>query len=272
MSSPAIATAAGADAPAPGTLTVLLSPQPGLKSRPQSARPDRRRGCRPARTHPHACAPRSVHDLRPRGFARRLRGDCWRRPRRRAGARPLTHSILRRSGPWSRCRRRRRWCGGRRADGAGAARRIRTAPVRVNAATPLVVTLSLTYVRDPTRDDAAVRAGCNAALLDPDSGLFGVNAVGIGQVIYDSQIYAACLCGAGRRRGARARVSDWPAVRAVPADLLRLASFRLRTTSGAAELHGASARPRRGRASSRCRTTATTYCCRGRHERHRRQL
>jgi len=33
----------------------------------------------------------------------------------------------------------------------------------------------------------------HAALLDPDAGLLGVNVVGIGQVFYDSQVYAACL-------------------------------------------------------------------------------
>jgi hypothetical protein len=31
------------------------------------------------------------------------------------------------------------------------------------------------------------------ALLDPDSGLLGINVVGIGEIFYDSQIYAACL-------------------------------------------------------------------------------
>jgi hypothetical protein len=32
-----------------------------------------------------------------------------------------------------------------------------------------------------------------AALLDPEKGLLGLNVLGIGQSIYDSQLYAACV-------------------------------------------------------------------------------
>ena len=56
-----------------------------------------------------------------------------------------------------------------------------------------MITLSLYYVLDPTIDDATVRAGLTAALVDPDQGLFGVNVIGINQSVYDSQIEAACL-------------------------------------------------------------------------------
>jgi hypothetical protein len=48
-------------------------------------------------------------------------------------------------------------------------------------------------VIDPRRDAAAVLAAVRAALIDPDAGLLGVNVVGIGEVYYDSQVYAACL-------------------------------------------------------------------------------
>jgi hypothetical protein len=64
-------------------------------------------------------------------------------------------------------------------------------PVDIKPAMPIEARISLTYVRDPRRDDATVQASLTAALLDPDIGLFGAN-VGIGQVFYDSQIYAAC--------------------------------------------------------------------------------
>jgi hypothetical protein len=55
------------------------------------------------------------------------------------------------------------------------------------------MTLSLTYLRDPSFADATVLAGVTAALTDPDTGLLGVSQLGIGQAIYDSQIEAACL-------------------------------------------------------------------------------
>lgn len=65
--------------------------------------------------------------------------------------------------------------------------------LKISAATPLTMQLSLTYLRDPRYPDPAVQAGLTAALLDPDEGLFGANVVGIGEVFYDSQIAAACL-------------------------------------------------------------------------------
>src|SRR5207302_870485 len=64
---------------------------------------------------------------------------------------------------------------------------------RVVAAKAVVMTLGLTVVFDPRRDAGAVRDAVRAALVDPDAGLLGVNAVGIGQVFYDSQVHAACL-------------------------------------------------------------------------------
>ncbi len=54
-------------------------------------------------------------------------------------------------------------------------------------------TRSLTYLRDPRHEDSVVRAALHDALVDPDGGLFGANAIRIGAVIYDSQIYQTCL-------------------------------------------------------------------------------
>ena len=65
--------------------------------------------------------------------------------------------------------------------------------VPVLAASGINTVISLTYGRASRYLDAVVLSALHAALLDPDKGLFGVNAVGIGQVFYDSQIYAACL-------------------------------------------------------------------------------
>jgi hypothetical protein len=66
---------------------------------------------------------------------------------------------------------------------------------RVIFETALGVTsiLSLTYVRDPRYADSAVQAGLMAALADPVAGLFAPANLGIGQPIYQSQIAAACL-------------------------------------------------------------------------------
>jgi hypothetical protein len=64
---------------------------------------------------------------------------------------------------------------------------------RVRAANPVRRSLSLTIVYDPRRDPTVVQKAVHDALLDPDSGLLGVNMIGIGQAIYDSQIYATCF-------------------------------------------------------------------------------
>ena len=53
--------------------------------------------------------------------------------------------------------------------------------------------LSLAYLRDPRYADSAVQAGLMTALADPSAGLFAPAKVGIGQPIYQSQIAAACL-------------------------------------------------------------------------------
>ncbi len=55
------------------------------------------------------------------------------------------------------------------------------------------MTLSLTIVYDARHDGATVQGAVHDALVDPDAGLLGVNVIGIGQVFYDSQVYAACL-------------------------------------------------------------------------------
>jgi hypothetical protein len=67
----------------------------------------------------------------------------------------------------------------------------------VETATPVDMKLSLTFLCDSTLDAAAIKTALTAALTDPDKGLFGARAIGIGQVIYDSQIVAACLNVAG---------------------------------------------------------------------------
>jgi predicted phage baseplate assembly protein len=66
-------------------------------------------------------------------------------------------------------------------------------PISIKPANPVQISIALTFVRDPRYLDAVVLAGVQAALADPSVGLFGSNVVQIGQIFYDSQIYAACL-------------------------------------------------------------------------------
>lgn len=69
-------------------------------------------------------------------------------------------------------------------------------PVVVKLATAVAVQLNLTLVVDPKYDAPTVAAGVTSALTDPQNGLLGAS-IGIGQTIYDSQIYESCLSVAG---------------------------------------------------------------------------
>jgi predicted phage baseplate assembly protein len=218
---------AGADAPAPDTLTVLLSPQPGLKSVRNPLAPTGGADAdSPARIR--TLAPRSVMTFGRavsladyEAIAASAPGVVQVKAAYAfdAGAqRPIVTLYV--------------------AGDAGAVGAVKAAlaaaadpnrPVRIAAATPLVATISLTYVRDPTRDDTSVRAGLHAALLDPDRGLFGVNVVGIGQVFYDSQIYAACCAVPGITAVHSLSFETGPRFVPLRLSVLRLASFLTRS-------------------------------------------
>src|SRR5271165_3227975 len=66
-------------------------------------------------------------------------------------------------------------------------------PVSVVLATSVPLTITLTLLVSPNYDLNAVAALAVTALTDPNTGLFGANNIGIGQAVYRSQIYAACL-------------------------------------------------------------------------------
>ena len=66
-------------------------------------------------------------------------------------------------------------------------------PVVVNLAMAVPASLSLTLLVDPSYLPADVKTAVTAALIDPDHGLLGARVIGIGQVIFESQIYEACL-------------------------------------------------------------------------------
>jgi predicted phage baseplate assembly protein len=66
-------------------------------------------------------------------------------------------------------------------------------PVLVLQAIPITARIIFSLRVDPRFQPAPVIAGVQAALLDPDTGLFGLNRVRIGQFVFRSQIYDACL-------------------------------------------------------------------------------
>jgi hypothetical protein len=70
-------------------------------------------------------------------------------------------------------------------------------PVVVALASPVYADLSLTLEVDRDRDPEVVRAAVSAALLDPQAPPFGAEVARIGQPIYNSEIYEACLGVAG---------------------------------------------------------------------------
>jgi hypothetical protein len=182
---------AGAEVPAPGTLTVVLQPQPGLKSIRNPVAPGGGADADP---------PDKVRRLAPRSVLTFNRAVSLEDYEVIAGSAP---GVRRAKAAFSFDAAAQRpsiniWVG----DDGGAVAAARTAisgaadpnrPVAIALASQLEAVLSLTYLRDPRYDDAKVKTALHHALLDPDQGLFGVNVVDIGEAFYDSQIYAACL-------------------------------------------------------------------------------
>jgi len=181
----------GAAAPAAGSLTVVLKPVPGL------------RGVR----NPVAVGggsdpdpPGKVRQLAPRSvltFNRAVSVDDFQTIAAQAPGVVRAKAAVS-FDPLAQRPRVTVWVG----DDAGAVTAARSALAatadpnrlpRVVLAQAVVMTLSLTVVTDPTYQPQPVMDAVHAALLDPDAGLLGVNVVGIGQVFYDSQVYAACL-------------------------------------------------------------------------------
>jgi predicted phage baseplate assembly protein len=186
---------AGADAPDAGTLTVLLQPQPGLRSI---------RNPVPPAGGADADPPDRVRTLAPRSvltFDRAISVDDYAAIAASApGVRRVSTAYT--FDPIAQRPMVAIWVGDDEGAVAAAKAAIAAAadpnrPVAVNLATSVVAFLSLTYLRDPRYQDSAVQAALHAALLDPDRGLFGANLVQIGQAFYESQIDAACLAVSG---------------------------------------------------------------------------
>ncbi|HWB84008.1 MAG TPA: baseplate J/gp47 family protein [Bryobacteraceae bacterium] len=66
-------------------------------------------------------------------------------------------------------------------------------PVQVLLASPIRILLHVSIRRDPRFAPDPVQEAVTAALVDPDTGLFGLNRVRIGETVFRSQIYDACL-------------------------------------------------------------------------------
>ena len=83
-------------------------------------------------------------------------------------------------------------------------------PALVKLATAVPLRLSATIRIDPRQQFQPVLDAVRAALIDPDTGLFGAARAGIGVSVYDSEIYAACLVVPGVRAVRELSVSSGP--------------------------------------------------------------
>ena len=182
---------AGAPTPAPGTLTVVLQPQPGLAAIANPVAPG---------GGADADSPAKVRTLAPLSvmtFDRAVSLDDFRVIA--ATAPGVTRAaVAYMFDPASQRPVVTVWVGDDQGAVAAAQSAIAATcdpnrPPLVKPATQLTMTLSLTYLQDPRYQDATVLRALQTVLTDVDTGLFGINVIGIGQVFYASQIYAACL-------------------------------------------------------------------------------
>ena len=181
----------GADIPGPGTLTVVLKPQPGLRSIRNpvvvggGTDPDL-----PAKLR--RLAPRSVLTFNRAVSAEDYEAIAAQAPGvTRAKAALAFDSLEQRP-------RVTVWVGddAKAVEAARAAIAVAADPNRFPAillARRVQVSLTVSLVIDPRRNDQSVLDAVRAAILDQDKGLLGLNVLEIGQPIYDSQLYAVCI-------------------------------------------------------------------------------
>jgi predicted phage baseplate assembly protein len=181
----------GAASPSPGTLTNIMQPQPGLKSLRNPIAPTGGADPDPP-SRIRTLAPRSVLT-----FGRAISLDDYQ------VIAATTPGVIQATASYGFDAVAQRpgvaiWVSGDAGCVAAVQAAIATAadpnrPVTVLPATGIDTVVRLTYVRDARYLDDVAAAALYAALLDPDSGLFGVNRVGIGEAFYDSQVYETCL-------------------------------------------------------------------------------
>jgi hypothetical protein len=182
---------AGEQAPSVETLTVVQTPQPGLKSV---------RNPLPPIGGADADAPQLLTTLAPRSvlaFNRAVSLDDYAAIALTGGG--VTQAIaLYGTDPLSQRPVVQVWVAG--DNGATAAAQSALNGVAqpgqrfvVDTASPVAVTLSLTFLYDPRYNAATLQSAIATALTGADQSLFGTDGLSIGQAIYDSQIEAACL-------------------------------------------------------------------------------
>ena len=187
----------GADAPAAGTLTVIAKAQPGLSAIRNPVAAGGGADPEPP-SQIRKYAPRSVLT-----FGRAVSGDDYE------AIAASTPGVARARAYWSFDPLQQRtlvtvYAGDGEAARSAAELALRgdadpNRPVSVKLAQPVSVQLTLTLVVDAKYIPADVVAAAQQALLDPDTGLFGVNRIGVGEAIYASRIYAACFTVPGAR-------------------------------------------------------------------------
>lgn len=185
----------GAESPDPGSLTVILKPWPGLKSILNPV---------PAGGGADPDPPQQIKKYAPKSvltFGRAVSADDYEVIAAQAPGVTRARSYW----AWDDDQQRmlvKVYVG----DDANAVSRAETAlagasdpnrPLRVLPAQPVPVTMSLTLVVDPAYVLDDVVTAATASLVYPDSGLLGTNVIQIGQSIFESQIYQACLKVAG---------------------------------------------------------------------------
>jgi hypothetical protein len=187
----------GAEAPPAGSLTIVLQPQPGLKAI---------RNPVPVGGGSDPDSPKRVRQLAPRSvltFNRAVSADDYEAIAARAPGVVRARAAYAFDAVEQRPRVKI-WVGD--DQGAVKATRIAIADTAdpnllpsIELAKQIIVNLNVTLILDPRHDPKTVLDAVHAALLDPDSGLLGVNVVRIGQALFDSQVFAACLSVAGVR-------------------------------------------------------------------------
>jgi hypothetical protein len=185
----------GAATPDPGSLTVVLQPQPGLQSIVNPV---------PVGGGADPDAPAKIRQLAPKSvmtFNRAISADDYE------VIAAQTPGVARAKAVFSFDATEQRprvkiWVGDDQNAVAAATAAIAGAAdpsrlPRIQLASQVVISVKLTLVVGPAHQPAAVQAAVYEALLDADTGLFGANVVGIGQGFFDSQVYAACLAVTG---------------------------------------------------------------------------
>ncbi len=181
----------GAAVPPVGTLTSILKPQPGLQAIENPVAPGGGADPDPPE-QVRRYAPRSVLT-----FGRAVSGDDYEAVAAQTPGVRRARSYF----SWDGASQRslvKVFVGDDDAVVAAATEALRAfadpnRPVLVALAAPLYPDLRLTLEVDPAYDPDLVQAAVITALLDPRAEPFGTEVVQIGQIVYDSYIYDACL-------------------------------------------------------------------------------